>query len=709
MKTKQLIALQRNKVYTSLTSPAEFNDDRRKKLLTITEELRRFGHYLSAESLMYLSDEDLEGIYKDILPALSKKYYPTESWNPLYPGFPQQVIDATTDKLWEDQHKIYDTLDYDKFLKDNMWYLDGEIEETENPVILERMTETDLLQIFTDIVSSGNSLAPDTREELMWFLAHRPEHKLPDKIPFKETLCLVMTYRPEYKPATINDILRFGMYAMGADPELPHVAKQVNASAWGKQKIDNPVWRKLNTLTRATRRRLMETIEEFLKTSSLKNAVVDAKRFYGVWVLLSERIHPREYTKTYPKAAQFFTELKSNAKKYKSWYSTLQDKYNSGEDVVDITKFISDRPGELVRRLDSLLRRSITAGKEGEIMDIFLDTDGMSNKTLIELLAYYEKRGQTTTRLVSLKGTSTKTSLTPLEPLRPELIELVRECIERKILINIKNSITEKDFEGKKVYIDPEIKNMPIPKGMRDQVFCIPTGTRIKIAEDKKIIRLFIHWIQKGTPEDLDLHAYFYKDEQTIPRNIGWNTGLKSDCACHSGDVLNREGDCSEFIDVDIQKAIDAGWKYVIADVQNYKGRGLDTLDNWMGYATLDQMYPTKDWVPRGVDFSQKVEGVTDSGMAAWIFDLENREVILLGVGLDTIPVSPGRLNQDLIKFFANPLKFSTYDVLLENYKDRGAEIVDPEDSESLADPETIVITAKEIMSDYTKVLKILG
>ncbi len=294
MKTKQLIALQRNKVYTSLESPAEFNATRRQKLITLTEELKMFGHYLSAETLMYLSDSDMESIFNEVLPELAKKYYPGKFWNPLYPGFPQQVIEKSLDELWEDQHKIYDTLDYDAFLKDNMWYLNEEVSDTESPIILERMTEEGLLQIFDNIVSSGNSLAPDTREELDWFLSNYPKHELPENIPFKETLCVVMAARPEYEAKGINDLLRYGLYSLGASPELPNVPRTIVSSAWRRGKVDNPMWRKLRSMKRSDRRKLMERFESFFlrEEVSMANSIIDAKRFYGHWVLLSERLHP---------------------------------------------------------------------------------------------------------------------------------------------------------------------------------------------------------------------------------------------------------------------------------------------------------------------------------------------------------------------------------------------------------------------------------
>jgi hypothetical protein len=242
---------------------------------------------------------------------------------------------------------------------------------------------------------------------------------------------------------------------------------------------------------------------------------------------------------------------------------------------------------------------------------------------------------------------------------------------------------------------------------MRDALFAVPPCTRYDIPADKKYIRMFIHWIQEDRPEDLDLHGYLYRDEQTC-RNVGWNSGLKSgESTVHSGDVLNRPGDCTEFVDIDIDKAIAEGWNYVVMDVCNFKGRGFDTLQNWLGFTTLDKWEgrSNKGWNPSNVDVSQKIS-VKDSNIAAWIFDLNKRQAILLGVGMSGIPINHGNQNQALIQFFTEEPKFTSYDVLCQYYKSRGATVTDEKVDGVEVDLE---VMQSDIILDYTKVLDILS
>lgn len=139
-------------------------------------------------------------------------------------------------------------------------------------------------------------------------------------------------------------------------------------------------------------------------------------------------------------------------------------------------------------------------------------------------------------------------------------------------------------------------------------------------------------------------------------------------------------------------------------DVYNYKGRGFDTLPCWLGYTTLTAMQNSnKNWVPQNVEYSQKIT-TKESSIAAWIFDLEKHEAIYLGIGLSGIPVNRGNQNTAIIEYFATEPKFTCYDVLTQFYKARGAAVVD-----KLDEPVDLEVKQEDIISDYTKILEILG
>lgn len=712
--SKEVIAFRRGCVLVSsneLIDPRVIEDQRNKVLVSLFKELGEFGYYLSSEAICRLTIEDMEGIHKNLLPYLQDVYHNGDEFIPLYPGFPEQVLSLSEMDLWINQQRVYSG-DLDGFIKDNPWVSEKNKEEIEQEPskLLKIFTIKEFMDIPRQMMSAGNSLTAETREELVWFLENYPNLNIPDRIPFKETMCIVAKYRPEYEIGEVNDVLRYGLYLMGADPSLPNVPKKIRANSWSNKKIDNPEWRKLLTLSRSKRREICQRIEKIIERKGVGNCIRDAKSFYGHWILLSERVHPKEYVVNYPECADFFVKLKNKnlQKEFKTFNSQVQEMYDTGTDIVEIAKFISTRPGELIRRFDSILRRALEGGKESDIMDIFIDTQGMKNKTLLEILSYYDKRGESAPRMVNIPGTGLY-QIYRLEPINPGYLEVIKDNIIRKILLNIDTRITEKDLDGEIVYLDPQIKKIPIPKGMRTQNISVPKGMRYELKSN--IVRFFVHWIQKDIPEDLDLHAFLYKSENEID-NIGWNTGLARTYAVHSGDVLNQSGKCAEYVDVDLDACREAGFKYVVMDVCNYKGRGMDTLPVWLGYSNRTSIQGgNKFWHPEDVDLTIPVTSKTDS-VAAMMVDIENREMILLDCETSGLPVNNAGqygLQKAIVNFFSKPEKYTSFDIMKQHYISRGATVVEilPEEGSEIEIKEKVLF--EDISKDYVKILDIIG
>lgn len=713
--SKEVIAFRRGCVLVSsneLIDPRVIEDQRNKVLVSLLRELGEFGYYLSSEAICRLTIEDMEGIHKNLLPYLQDVYHNGDEFNPLYPGFPEQVLSLSEMDLWINQQRVYSG-DLDGFIKDNPWVSDPEkrVIEQEPDKLLKVLSIKEFMDIPRQMMSAGNSLTAETREELVWFLENYPDLPIPERIPFKETMCIVAKYRPEYEIGEVNDVLRYGLYLMGADPSLPNVPKEIRANSWSRKKVDNPEWRKLSTLPRSKRREICQRIEKIIERKGVGNCIRDAKSFYGHWILLSERVHPKEYVVNYPECADFFVKLKNKnlQKEFRTFNSQVQGMYDTGKDIIEIAKFVSTRPGELIRRFDSILRRALEEGKESDIMDIFINTQGMKNKTLLEILSYYDKRGESAPRMVNIPGTGFY-QISRLEPINPGYLEVIKDNIIRKILLNIDTRVTEKDLDGKIVYLDPQIKKIPIPKGMRTQNISVPKGMRYKLKSN--IVRFFVHWIQAaGRSEDLDLHAFLYKSEDQID-NIGWNTGLARTYAVHSGDVLNQPGKCAEYVDVDLDACRKAGFKYVVMDVCNYKGRGMDTLPVWLGYSNRTSIQGgNKFWHPEDVDLTIPVTSKTDS-VAAMMVDIENREMILLDCETSGLPVNNAEnygLQKAIVNFFSKPEKYTSFDIMKQHYISRGATVVEilPEEGSEIEIKEKVLF--EDISKDYVKILDIIG
>lgn len=699
MINEQLIAFKRGKLLVKNTDVilSKNIDDRARLLYSFIQELGNCGYYLSPEIIAKISEDEIKEAYKTVIPYLSEKYHLMhgKDFAPLYPGFPEQVISKSELELIFDRDLVYSG-NYDEFVKQNPWYSESDKEKIKNHTEKEikLMTQNEFDKILVRIVSSNNSLMEETKDELIWLLSNYPKINLPEKIPFKETLCIVMDYRPDYKARSINDVLRYGIYKLGLDPGLIK---------------DSESRKSFNPFPRSVRRSIILKIDSLIKEQGEEKLISEARLFYSYWLLLSEKLHWGEYNKLSPKTMMFFMRLKFT-KDCKTWNSKVQELYNKKEPITKIAKFISKHPGEFIRKFDSLLRRAVKENLESDIMDIFIETEGMSNKTLIELINYYDKRLENVPRVINVKGSRKPIILDPLPPMSSEMIDTIQDVIKRKIFKNISVRVKEKDLLGKTVYIDPEIEYIAIPKSMRSQTICIPRGSKIPFPENKNIIRFFVHWIQDSVNEDLDLHAYFVDNDCTCSENIGWNSRLKSNYGVHSGDVLNRPGKCAEYVDIDISAAVAHGFRYVIMDVYNYKDRGFDTLPCWLGYNFRDALLEgDKNWSPNNVELMSPIT-TTNSKCAAMLADLVERNVMILDIDLSGLPVNINgdTCQQDLVKFFTTPSNFSVFELLHHHYISRGAEIV-TNLSELPEDEITEKVTKAELINDYTKILAIIG
>lgn len=150
------------------------------------------------------------------------------------------------------------------------------------------------------------------------------------------------------------------------------------------------------------------------------------------------------------------------------------------------------------------------------------------------------------------------------------------------------------------------------------------------------MIRFYLHWIDKEYSEDLDLSATFVGEESI--ETISWATGLKNQCAVHSGDVRHRKGDCAEYIDVILDEARKT-FRYVIITANNFERRPMNSIDAAFGYMEREHPEANRTWIPQttanSFRFSSEAQGVH-----MVIFDLEQMQYIVLDTDSQSLPVA---------------------------------------------------------------------
>lgn len=674
--------------------PKSENPDKATALAVIAELLQfGFAPDLSAiEVMTNASKEDLVDYANEVIAYLRKNMGATHSsYTPLWAGFPEEVMAKSETELWEAQLTHYGS---------NGTFLPNEWTETrptafEQPsyIVYKGGTQDEFDAIFTSLVSGNNSLTPQDTEDVKWFVKSKATLKMPDTIPFKENLTLLASMGVDVPVKTVTDVLRIAVGLSGGDVSLPAVPpKKIRPSKWSKETADNPEREKFKfkSFTRAERNYLMSLLE---KTScNPKEAVLQKNR----WIRLGEKIHPGEFTKKYPKSASMFSALRNT--KVRSWYSEVEDAFKKS--AKDGIKKLSERPGEFMRKLDWMLRTYIPEHKL--IFNTMRDISGkVSNKVMFENLNHFEGRMVETSRSITIKGKRTPVALSSLPPFTTKIVDKVRDTVKESLALKFKALPSLG-----KVWIDEQLKNIPLPSNMRsasDSVIAYVRGQRLPLnTKDDKILRFYVHWFDRHGREDIDLTAVFFgKDRQIV---MGWNGIKKSVCGCYSGDVRMREGACAEYIDINIEKALTNKFQYVIIDARNYQGRAMNTMEECsVGWMERDSMSSSLTFKPDTVANAIRLQSDSSSTVVG-IIDLCAKELIFLDIDQNGVPVASANLNKhaNLIKLYTEAPTFSVYDLLKLHTDARGTLVDDVLDADT-------VFNYDDFSSSYTKTLEYMG
>lgn len=670
--TKNTIAL-----YKGFVCLSESTENNRSLALTVQANLMQYGYMLSEEAFQFLSNSnraDIINFNDECLTYLKDMMGGRYDYEPMYKNFPQEVMSMSDCELFWNQIIHY--------LSNGQWM--PESIEMERPVkfenikytVLESVSEERFMQIFTDLCSINTSLTPFDKVIIEWFCkeySNSINNLLPKEVPFKETLCALASLGLDVPVKSVTDVLRVCVHMSDGDVSLPKVPrKTVKANAWTKRRIANPARElfKFKKFTRAERKYILSLLEKTncdSKEGSLKS---------NRWVRLGERLHPTEYKNKFPNSAKFFDEIRNENPK--SWYSDVQNAFNVSFES-GLQK-LSERAGEFSRRMDALVRNNPNHTKM--IMDYFASAAAKtSNKVLFEVYTHFESRAKKQEyRRVMVKGSRTAYPLPVLEALPVRTIG----TIQQSIWDILRNKFSSLDKLGK-VYIDDELRKIPLPTNMRSLNMSLKPrirGQRIAFDNvDSKVIRAFVYWMDKDGTEDLDLSATFIGKNQTTLVSF---LNLRFENNLHSGDVRHHQGPCAEYIDIDIAYTLAKGYRYVMVDVRNYNGRSLASVESVFGL--MEREYPESNtlWYPQTIANTQMLQSESTTTLVT-ILDLQTKEYIFIDEDTDGKPVAALDSENiiDVINHYSKLPAVSVFDILLLHTEARGLLIENKEDADT--------------------------
>lgn len=712
--TPSVIALQRGMFYID-SRPSEYETEPNSMYAyTIQAELMQLGYMLDNEALENLKgvySEDIIRYHNEVIPYL--KYIKGDGdYRPLYDGFPQQVMEMSDMELFANAIRHYAS--HGQWVPNSYTQAKPTAFEHPNYKMLRPCSEGEFNRIFTDILSVNQSITPMDKEVVKWFLQNSTigevELLLPKEIPFKENLCFLLSITAGLDGRyTYTDILRTAAYMSGGDVSLAENTR-FKLTNWQRRHI----MRLLEWKTAASER----VGQAFL------DSLEDLKKHRNKWLALFNHIHAdskRFRTPEYENAQRVVEILRFHEKKIQTWNSKV-------ENINFCTKLyeLSKRPGELARRLNSLLLQSQgkrifanteTVPAEDVVVSWFRSVaHKISNKVLFELYTYFEgRREDQKQRTVFIKGARKPVKLEPLEKLPKGIVDKVQAVI----LEAVKSKFAAWPKMGK-VIIDEKLKNIPLPTNMRsisETDTPVVRGTRMPINVDHtKVVRFYVHWKDASGHEDLDLSATFLG--MGLKTHVSWNTNYNlvvrnlrtgkvmtdTHVAVHSGDVRHRKGDCAEYIDIDIKNALRCGFRYVLVDVRNFNHRSMKSVNPAFGYMEREHPEANTAWVPNTVAASWRLQSEAIACLAVMI-DLETMEYIPLDIDSHSITAT-GDADAILtaMQMYMEPPKLSVRDLVMWHVAARGGEVV----TETAEDEEVQHFRFKDFAGSYIETLKLM-
>lgn len=710
-----LIPLRKNAIVVpkGQASDVELTVEKTRLIATMQAELMNMGYALSKKAWAKIEKAPGDWItsyLEEVIPYLKKMKGAIHQNRAFYVNFPKQVLEMSDLELylnaivhywsngtWEPEQAVIDR--GFKFEKGGKF------------VVLEPATNEIYQDILIELCSMNTSLTSDDSALIVKLIKLDPSLKFPAVIPFKETLCLLAAQGFDVPISTPTDVLRIATYLSGGDISLPGIpTTKIAATKYSWQHntmlataILARERAKFNKFTRAQRKCILGLLEKSNCDPS------EMKRYEGQWLRLGEILHPGEFSKMYPKAFGVFQALrnqntKKGGEKVRSYAGRVDLAFKISFNLGIET--LTERPGEYARRLDWLLR---THGKGdptdirfGHILNVFIGlADRVSSKVLFELFKHFSHRDDVTGRTVLLKSSAKMQSLETLEPMTPKVIFEIKKALRETLIAKAKK-------KGEKlgaVWIDPRLKEVPLPFGMRSSNSGLKSyirGTRLLFHQTAKTIRAFVHWFDEDGSQDIDLSGAFYSENLVNMGHVSW-TCLRNQEAktAHSGDVRHRVGACAEYIDVDIQSALDFGARYVVVSAYNFNGGALHSVKDCV-FGLMEREFPeaNKHFVPATITNAIGINNNSNRVIPA-ILDLKERCMIWADLetsngALPVIEVT-GKANSMALDWLIGKPSFSVYDLLTVHAEARGKQVV----NRAKAD---VSFVWEDLVSDYTKI-----
>ncbi len=641
-------------------------------IAAILKNIESLGYTFSENliaRLQTLSLGELTDFYHETIKNLRETVGANREFKPMYPNFPQQVLDLTEARLYINAIIHYITNRLPQFEKKERIPLLDDV----NLKIIDLGTIADFESIFTRLAASNTSLSATDKTDLKWFVENYRDdifRLMPEEIPQKENiafiggLLILNTENAEKflqaKIKTATDILRLAVAMSEGDVSLAKATK-------------------LRTFKRFERRIFLALLE------NCGNITEDMRRWKKRWIRLGEKLHAGEYAAKFPRSFEAFDIIRNN-KPFETFNAQIEHALTA-QDAEKVIELLDARAGDFARRLDHLLR--INEAKQPEVLEKFAVRAGqISTPVLLQVKTHFEHRNaQNQLRTFFPKGDVAKVFAT--ENKLPFLNQEV--CVAAAKIC--KNTLIERFSRLAplgKCFLDEKLKNYLVPFSQRSASKALRTivrGSRINLPE-ANVIRFFLWWKNGRDRTDIDLSAALY-DENLNYKDIVSYYNLTNYGGHHSGDIVDAPDGAAEFIDINIAKTVEMGIRYVVMSLNSYTEQPYCDLPEcfagWMPrtYADSGEIFE-----PKTVE--NRIDLASDTQICIpLIIDLISREVVWTDIALKKAPLW-NNVHQNLrgvslmVKALTTLTKTSLHELFALHIEARGEIGISPETADTI-------------------------
>ena len=499
---------------------SELTDELLAKAVTLNENLQALGYMLAPSDIASIAvSPSLDGFYEKVKGMMN-----TVDADPMYPGFPQQVMEM--DEAVFRFHQLihyFSTYGMELFFGVTVkrGWLPCEDETTaeakEQDIVLKAKTikllpvEESYNKPLHIILSRKERMTQPEREIVTEAISHVSVTNLRDlSVGFKENMNVLYE-------------IVFGM----EDRETAFSILRLLCQHTGDvlRCVDLLLGRNKYHFHTAQKRFLVKLLESYPVKDFRANLVLSGKGAERN-ILLLNYLDYSVYSRS-EGHMDAVNDLRDG--KLRSWESVAKSMLKSGSDGA--LGFIAQRPGMMLRMVAWLMRLGYE--KDDIVRALSEKASSLSMQTLVTNMNYFGK----------------------LSKEEREDCDMLYSAFEDLLKVRMKSCDTK--LRGKKVFVRLDEYDLAA-----SEIHCndksaeggyIRSGIAYRIPQDISRLRFFVYW-NDTTRVDVDLHAG-YTDLAGKPHSVGWNQSYRDCGVVFSGDITHS--DAAEYIDIDLTAPID--------------------------------------------------------------------------------------------------------------------------------------------------------